>query len=121
MAVHTLLTVLVGSSGIFLAMAGVWLILRPRRLIMFWFEIERRLRNTHFGGGWTHMEQALAGRGYFWVPDDIELRGPEAVYEYVRTDRFWRSGYGWFLRVLCWYAGGLLFFFGFLLLGGDLV
>ena len=121
MALHTLLVAAVGTSGVLLMMAGFWLILRPRRLWRYWFGLERRWRNARFGGGWTHLEAAFRRRGYFWIPRRIELRGPEDLYAYALSDRFWHSGYAWFVRLLCWYAGLLLLFFGLTILGVGLL
>lgn len=121
MALHTLPVTFVGTSGVLLAMAGLWLIARPRRLWASWFAFERRWRWRRFRGGWAPLERRLRGRGYFWVPPDIDLRTPDDVYAYALSDRFWRSGYAWFVRLLCWYAGALLIFFALLLLGAGLL
>ncbi len=120
MAFHSLLVALVGTGGVLLAMAGLLLILRPRRLWTSWYGIERRWRAARFGGGWTPLELSLRRRTYFWIPRHVELRCPEDVYAYALSDRFWRSRYAWFVRLLCWYAGALLIFFGFAILGVGL-
>jgi hypothetical protein len=117
MELHGLIVVVAGTGGVLLGMAGVWVIVRPRRLWSYWFAFERRWRRRRFAGGWTDFERSLRRRGYFWVPRDIDLRAPEDVYAYVLSDRFWRSGYAWFVRGLCWYAGLLLIFFAFVVLG----
>ena len=110
----------VGTGGVLLTMAGLWLILRPRRLWRFWYGLERHWRSARFGGGWTPLERSLRRRTYFWIPRQIELRRPDDVYAYARSDRFWGSKYAWFVRLLCWYAGALLIFFGFAILGVGL-
>ncbi len=109
-----------GTVAVLLFMGGLWMIVRPRRLWSVWFGIERRWRWRRFGGGWTHLEKSMRQRGYFWVPRDIPLRSPDDVYAYALSDRFWRSGYSWFIRVLCWYAGLLLIFFSFLIFGAGI-
>ena len=117
MELHGLLVIIAGTGGVLLIMAGVWVIARPRRLWSYWYGLERRWRWRRFGGSWTHLEQSLRRRGYFWIPRDVELRAPEDVYAYALSDRFWRSRYAWFVKGLCWYAGLLFLFFGLLVLG----
>ena len=117
MDLHTAFIAAVGTVGVLLAIASFGLIFRPRRLWTAWFGIERHWRHARFGDGWSPLESALQRRGYFWVPRDIELRSPDDVHAYALSDRFWRSGYAWFIRVLCWYAGAVLIFFAFILLG----
>lgn len=117
MALHTLLVAGVGTAGVLLMMAGIWLILGPRRLWTSWFGLERRWRNARFGGGWTRLELSLQRRAYFWIPRQVEVKRPEDVYAYALSDSFWSSWYAWFVRLLCWYAGALLIFFGLAILG----
>ncbi len=45
---------------------------------------------------------------------------PDDVYRYALSDRFWRSGFSWFVRALIWYSGALLILFGLLVLGAGL-
>ncbi len=120
MSLHFLLVSSVGTYAILLMMAGLAAMFRPRRLWERWFSIERRWRTQRFGSGWTQIERRTGRRGYFWIPDNVELRTPEDIYTYVLSDGFWRSGYAWFVRVFCWYAGALLLFFGLLILGMGL-
>ncbi len=121
MALHTLLVAAVGTGGVLLTMAGFGVIVRPRRLWASWFAVERRWRNARFGGGWTQLEKSLRRRGYFWIPSDIELRSPDDVYVYALSNRFWSSKYAWFVRLLFWYAGALLIFFGVATLGAGIL
>ena len=116
MALHTFVATAAGTGGVLLAMTGLWLILRPRRLWQRWYALERSWRSHRFGGRWTPLERALRRRAYFWIPRDVELHRPEDVYSYALSDRFWGSKYAWFVRLLCWYAGALLIFFGFAIL-----
>ncbi len=117
MDLHALLVIIAGTDGVLLIMTGVWVMTRPRRLWSYWFGFERRWRSRRFDGGWAHLERSLRRWGYFWIPRDIELRTPDDLYAYALSDRFWRSGYAWFVKGLCWYAGLLILFFGFLVLG----
>ena len=117
---HTLLTALAGTGGVLLIMAGAWLAAHPRRLWSSWTQVERRWRNRHFGRRWARGE-LVAGHAAFWVPRDIDLAGPDDLYAYALSDRFWSSRFGWFVRALCWYAGALLVFFGLLVLGLGLL
>ena len=110
----------VGTGEVLLALTGLRLICEPRRLWTSWYAFEHRWRTARFGGGWTHVETAMRRRGYFWVPRDIQLAAPDDVYRYALGDRFWRSGYSWFVRGLIWYSGALLIFFGLLILGAGL-
>ena len=120
MTTHTLLVLLAGTAGVLLMFGGIQTIARPRNLWRSWFAIERRWRNVRFGGGWTNVERWLNRRGYFWIPNDVELRSPDDVYAYALSDRFWRSGYAWLVRALIWYAGLLLIFFGVVILGAGI-
>ena len=120
MTLHSLIVIGVGTYAVLLLMAGAVAIFRPRRLWERWFAIERRWRTQRFGDGWTRVERKTGRRGYFWIPAHVELRTPEDIYMYVLSDGFWRSGYAWFVRVFCWYAGALLLFFGLLILGMGL-
>lgn len=120
MAAHNLLLALAGTTGALLGISGVWLILRPRHLLTQWFDFERRWRQRRFAGGWSQLEMVLEGRGYFWVPADIELASPDDLYAYVSSNRFWRTRYGWFIRLLCMYAGTLMLFFGIVMLVGGI-
>ena len=120
MTFHTLIVAAAGTCGVLLLMGGIGVGLRPRRLWQRWFAIERRFRERRFGGGWTHVERRMGRRGYFWIPAHVELRSPADIYAYALSDGFWRSGYAWFVRALCWYAGALLVFFGLLILGMGL-
>ena len=119
MLLHTILIPILGTIGVLAIMGGLLLIVRPRRLWVSWFLLERRWRSRRFGGDWSRLERALRGRGYFWVPRDIELRSPEDVYAYALSGRFWRSGYSWFVRLLSGYAGLLLIFFGLVILSAG--
>lgn len=120
MALHMFFVAAVGTGGVLLALTGLRLIRAPRRLWKSWYAFEHRWRMARFGGGWTHVESATRRRGYFWVPRDIELAAPDDVYRYALSDRFWRSGYSWFVRALIWYSGLLFIFFGLLVLGAGL-
>ncbi len=120
MTLHDVLVTSAGTAAVLLFMAGLWVLLRPRRLWETWFAVERRWRRRRFGGGWTDLERSMRKRGYFWVPRDIPLRSPDDVYAYALSDRFWRSGYAWFVRVLCWYAGLLLIFFSLVILAAGI-
>lgn len=120
MPLHMFFVAVVGTGGVLLALTGLRLIREPRRLWTSWYAFEHRWRTARFGGGWTHVETAMRRRGYFWVPRDIELAAPDDVYRYALSDRFWRSGYSWFVRGLIWYSGALLIFFGLLILGAGL-
>jgi len=117
---HTLLTALAGTGGVLLIMAGAWLAMHPRRLWSSWTQVERRWRNRRFGRRWARGE-LVAGHAAFWVPRDIDLAGPDDLYVYALSDRFWASRFGWFVRALCWYAGALLVFFGVVVLGLGLL
>ena len=116
MTLYNVAVVIIGTDGVLLTLFGFWLMLRPHRAWKSWYEFERRWRLQRFGGGWSKLEHSMRRRGYFWVPKDIDLSSPDDVYAYAFSDRFWRSGYGWFMRALMWYAGLLLVFFGFLFL-----
>ncbi len=117
MGLNALLGLLVGTGGVLLMIAALRVAVGPRRLWASWFQVERRWRRRRFGGDWTPLERSLRRLGYFWVPRDVELRRPDDVYAYALSDRFWRSGYAWFVRALCWYAALLLLFFGLAVLG----
>ena len=117
---HEFLVAFVGTYGVLLLMGGAVAIFQPRRLWQRWFAIERRWRMQRFKGGWTHLENRMRRRGYFWIPAHVELRSPDDIYTYALSDGFWDSRYAWFVRVFCWYAGALLIFFGLLVLGMGL-
>jgi len=117
MDAHTFAVALAGTGGVLLIMVGGWLVTHPRRLWAAWTQVERRWRNQRFGAAWARGELALGRRGFFWVPRDVDLAGPDDLYVYALSDRFWGSRYGWGVRLLCWYAGALLVFFGLLVLG----
>jgi hypothetical protein len=121
MDAHTVMTTLAGTGGVLLVMAGGWLATHPRRLWNSWTHTERRWRNRRFGGAWARGELAMGRNGFFWVPQDVELAGPDDLYAYAVSDRFWASRFGWFVRALCWYAGALLIFFGVITLGIGLL
>ncbi len=117
---HALLVTIAGTGGVLLMLGGLSVMLRPRRLWQRWYSIERRFRVRRFGGGWTNAERRIGRRGYFWIPSHIELTSPDDIYAYALSDGFWRSGYAWFVRALCWYSGALLIFFGLALLGAGI-
>lgn len=109
--VHALLVALTGTGGVLLVLAGLGALAHPRRI---WTLLTQR----HAGrASWYRSELAIGRRAFFWVPADITLDGPEDVYVYVLSDRFWASWLGWAVRALCWYAGALLIFFGLFVLG----
>jgi hypothetical protein len=117
---HAVFEALIGTGGVLLIMAGAWLATHPRRPWSFWTRVERRWRNRRFGRAWARGELALGRRGFFWVPQDVELAGPDDLYAYALTDRFWRSRYGWMVRLITWYAGALLVFFGLVVLAAGI-
>ncbi len=121
MGIHAILVAAVGTSGVLLHLAGLRLMVRPRRLWSSWFRFEQRWRASRFGGEWTRIETASRRRGYFWIPRRVELRRPEDVYSYALSDRFWRSPYAWCVRLACWYGGALLILSGFVVLGFGLL
>jgi hypothetical protein len=79
--------------GVMIIVLGISVIRAPPTLIRVWIAGDRwfrRLNRRILGTStdWYPLEPEFRRFTFWWVPRDVELRVPDDVYAYLRSERF---------------------------------